>query len=195
MATLEAAKEARGRDIFQHNCAGCHGDNADGKGKARSGLLPTPADLHQDHYSDAHLATILWDGVYGSAMPPWRQLDKSDLIAVTAYVGSLEAHVTLVSLSPQESDAAAKLFAANCVSCHGDHGAGDGAAAGGLKPSPVNFHVRQPSPERAWTALEQGIPGSSMPAWQNRLSEEDRHLLVRYVESLYDGRRKEDQGQ
>src|ERR1700692_3213494 len=145
----------------------------------------------QYHPDDAHLATILWDGVYGSAMPPWRQLDKSDLAALTAYVRSLEAQMmTPVSMSSEERDAASKLFAANCVSCHGDHGAGDGAAAGGIKPSPVNFHVRQPSPERAWTVLEQGIPGSSMPAWQNRLSEEDRRLLARYVRSLYDGGRK-----
>jgi cbb3-type cytochrome c oxidase subunit I len=192
---FEASKAARGRDIFQHNCSGCHGPNADGNGIARPGLLPAPVDLHQDHYSDAHLATILWDGVYGSAMPPWRQLDKSDLIAVTAYVGSLESQVTPVSLSSPELDAASKLFAANCVSCHGDHGAGDGAAAGALKPSPVNFHVRQPSPERAWTVIAQGIPGSSMPAWQGRLSEEDRHLLVRYVQSLYEGGHKEVQGQ
>jgi cbb3-type cytochrome c oxidase subunit I len=192
---FEATKQARGGDIFQHNCAGCHGPNADGNGIARPGLLPAPADLHQDHYSDAHLATILWDGVYGSAMPPWRQLDKSDLTAVTAYVGSLEAQVTPVSMSSQELDAASKLFAANCVSCHGEQGAGDGAAAGGIKPSPVNFHVRQPSPERAWTVLEQGIPGSSMPAWQNRLNENDRHLLARYVRSLYDGGRKEERVQ
>jgi cytochrome c oxidase cbb3-type subunit I/II len=192
---FETAKVAYGRDIFQHNCTGCHGDNADGKGKARAGLLPVPVDLHQDHYSDAHLATILWDGVYGSAMPPWRQLDKSDLTALTAYVRSLEAQVTPVSMSSQDLDVAANLFAANCVSCHGEHGAGDGPAAGGIKPSPVNFHVRQPSPERAWTVLERGIPGSSMPAWKNRLSEEDRHLLVRYVQSLYDGGRKEEQAQ
>jgi cytochrome c oxidase cbb3-type subunit I/II len=192
---FETAKVAYGRDIFQHNCTGCHGDNADGKGTARAGLLPVPVDLHQDHYSDAHLATILWDGVYGSAMPPWRQLDKSDLTALTAYVRSLEAQVTPVSMSSQALDVAAKLFAANCVSCHGEHGAGDGAAAGGIKPSPVNFHVRQPSPERAWTVLERGIPGSSMPAWKNRLTEDDRHLLVRYVQSLYDGGRKEEQVQ
>ena len=192
---FEATKAAHGKDIFLHNCAGCHGANADGKGIARPGLLPVPVDLHQDHYSDAHLATILWDGVYGSAMPPWRQLDKSDLTAVTAYVGSLEAQVTPVSMPSQELAAVSKLFVANCVSCHGEHGAGDGAAAGGLKPSPVNFHVRQPSSERAWTVIEQGIPGSSMPAWQGRLSEDDRHLLVRFVQTLYDGGQKGVHGQ
>jgi mono/diheme cytochrome c family protein len=148
-----------------------------------------------DHYSDAHLATILWDGVYGSAMPPWRQVDKADLAAVNAYVDSLEAPVTPISMSLQELDKASKLFASNCVSCHGDHGGGDGAAAGGLKPSPANFHVRQPSAERAWTVIEQGIPGSSMPAWKSRLSDDERRLLVKYVQSMYDSGNKEAKSQ
>ena len=34
-----------------------------------------------------------------------------------------------------------------------------------------------------------------MPAWKNRLSEDDRHLLVRYVRGLYDGGHKEEQVQ
>jgi cbb3-type cytochrome c oxidase subunit I len=192
---FEAAKRERGRGVFQHNCSGCHGVNAYGNGVARPGLLPAPANLHMDHYSDAHLATILWDGVYGSAMPPWRQVDKADLAAVNAYVDSLEAPVTPISMSLQELDKASKLFESNCVSCHGDHGGGDGAAAGGLKPSPANFHVRQPSAERAWTVIEQGIPGSSMPAWKSRLSDDERRLLVKYVQSMYDSGNKEAKSQ
>jgi mono/diheme cytochrome c family protein len=169
--------------------------NADDHGIARPGLLPAPANLFHHHYSDADLATILWDGVYGSAMPPWRQLDKTDLTAVTSYVQSLQAHVVTVSLSPQDFDAASKLFAANCVSCHGAKGDGNGPAAGGLKPSPVNFHVRQPTEDRARSVIEHGIPGSSMPEWQSKLSADDRHLLAQYVLSLYDGGQKEVQGQ
>jgi mono/diheme cytochrome c family protein len=194
MEVLDATKAQHGKDVFQHNCSGCHGVNADDNGIARPGLLPAPANLFHHHYSDVDLATILWDGVYGSAMPPWRQLDKADLTAVTAYVQSLQAQVTAVSISPQELDAASKLFAANCVSCHGENGAGNGAAAGGIKPSPVNFHVRQPTPDRAQSVIERGIPGSSMPAWKSRLSYDERNLLARYVLSLYDDGRKEVQG-
>ena len=97
-----------------------------------------------------------------------------------------------VSLSPQDLDAASKLFAANCVSCHGDHGDGDGPAAGGLKPSPVNFHVRQPTADRALSVIERGIPGSSMPAWKGRLSDDERRLLAKYVLSMYDSGRQGD---
>jgi cbb3-type cytochrome c oxidase subunit III len=192
MASMpDAMLSEHGHDVFQHNCSGCHGSNADGNGIAYPGLLPRPINLHAEHFSDAHLATVLWDGVYGSAMPAWRQLDKTDLGAVAAYVQSLQAKITKVSMSSQEIDAAAKLYAANCVNCHGEHGTGDGAAAGALKPSPVNFHVRQPTTGRAWTVLEQGIPGSEMPAWKGRLNDDERKLLARYVQSMYDGEQKE----
>ncbi len=178
----DATKYKHGRDVFPHHRRSLHGSQS-----SCAGLLPHPIDLHAEHYSDSHLATVLWDGVYGSAMPAWRQLDKADLDAVAAYVQSLQAKVAKVALSQQEMDAASRLFAANCVSCHGSHGDGNGAAAGALKPSPVNFHARQPSNDRAWTVLEQGIPGSAMPAWKNRLSSDERRLLVQYVQSIYDG--------
>jgi cytochrome c2 len=45
---FEAVNQERGRRVFQHNCSGCHGVNADGNGIARPGLLPVPADLHKD---------------------------------------------------------------------------------------------------------------------------------------------------
>jgi cytochrome c oxidase cbb3-type subunit I/II len=190
-AMPDASKIERGADVFRHNCSGCHGAAANGAGIAAPGLLPSPISLHAEHFSDAHLATVLWDGVYGSSMPPWRQMDKADLEAVTEFVQSLETQVKVESMLPQEEAEAQKLYAANCVNCHGDNGAGDGAAAGALKPSPVNFHVRQPSTERAWAVLEQGIPGSAMPAWKNRLSDDDRHLLVLYVRKMYDNGQKE----
>jgi hypothetical protein len=32
--------------------------------------------------------------------------------------------------------------------------------------------------------LEQGVPGTAMPAWK-QLTADQRHLLVRYVQSFY----------
>lgn len=181
---------AHGQTVFQHNCSGCHGVKADGTGLAASALRPVPINLHAEHFSDAHLATVLWDGVYGSSMPAWRQLEKNDLEDVTTYVQSLQAKQLNVSMTPADFAAAQQLYTANCVSCHGDNGHGDGAAAGALKPSPVNFHVRQPSTQRAWAVLEEGIPGSAMPAWKGKLTDDERRLLVVYVQQMY-GNEKE----
>jgi mono/diheme cytochrome c family protein len=184
--SLEAGRLAHGQAIFEHNCSGCHGPNADGAGIAAAGLLPKPIDLHSEHFSDAHVATVLWDGVYGTSMPPWRQLDKGDLGDILGYVRSLQAKAITVSISADESAAAETIYAANCSSCHGVNGRGDGPAGGALKPSPVNFHVRQPSSKRAWTVINEGIPGTSMPAWSSKLSPEQIKLLVPYVQQFYE---------
>ena len=174
-----------GRNVYAHNCSGCHGDNADGKGPAGAALRPQAIDLHMERFSEAHLATVLWDGVPGSAMPAWRQLEKSDLEDVTTYVRSLEAKTATPIMSPDQQATAAKVYAANCVSCHGATGRGDGPAAGALKPSPVNFQVRQPSTERARIVLNDGISGSAMPAWKSRLTQQEIENLVPYIQSIY----------
>jgi mono/diheme cytochrome c family protein len=176
---------AHGHDVYAHNCSGCHGDNADGKGLADAALRPRAIDLHVERFSEAHLATVLWDGVYGSAMPAWRQLEKSDLEDVTTYVRSLEAQAASPTMSPDQQTAAATVYAANCVSCHGAAGRGDGPAAGALKPSPVNFQVRQPSTERARTVLNDGISGSAMPAWKSRLTQQEIESLIPYIQRMY----------
>jgi hypothetical protein len=54
-----------------------------------------------------------------------------------------------------------------------------------LKPSPVNFHVRQPSQRRAWSVLNDGISGSAMPAWKNTLTPGQIRLLIPYVQQMY----------
>ena len=187
-ATAQSAdpnRLAHGFTVFQHNCSGCHGVNADGHGLAATSLRPMPVNLHLEHFSDAHLAAVLWDGVNGASMPAWRQLEKNDLEDVTSYIQSIQAPQMQVSTGPTEMTAAHDIYAAHCVSCHGDEGRGNGPAAGALKPSPVNFHVRQPSNERIWTALNEGIPGSAMPNWKGILTPDQMKLLMPYLQQMY----------
>jgi len=129
---------------------------------------------------------VLWNGIAGSAMPPWRQLPTEDLRALLAYIHSL--HVASAQLSTQEAaslEVGKALFAAACASCHGSTGAGNGPAAAALAPTPTNFHLKQPTEERAWEVLQDGVPGTAMPPWKSQLSEDERHALVEYVRSLY----------
>jgi mono/diheme cytochrome c family protein len=126
-------------------------------------------------------------------MPAWRQLEKTDLEDVTSYVQLLQAQAVHLQMSPVDAAAAKTIYAANCVSCHGTTGQGNGPAAGALKPSPVNFHVRQPTTERAWTVLRDGVPGSAMPSWKSNLTEDERRLLIPYIQQMYGTEAKEPQ--
>jgi mono/diheme cytochrome c family protein len=177
---------SRGATVFAANCASCHGPAGKGDGKASTSLLPKPADLTAARFSDQRLSSVLWNGVAGSAMPPWRQMPTEDLRAVIAYIQSL--HVPGAASSTPDvttQDVGKSLFAANCASCHGDTGAGNGSAAGALSPAPTNFHLKKPTQERAWDVLENGIPGTAMPPWRSQLNADERHALVAFVRSLY----------
>jgi cytochrome c oxidase cbb3-type subunit I/II len=177
---------SRGATLFAANCASCHGVAGKGDGRASVSLLPRPANLTAARFSDQRLSSVLWNGVTGSSMPPWRQLPTEDLRALVAYIQSL--HVPSAAPSTQEAtnlNQGKSLFAVNCASCHGDRGTGDGPAAGALTPSPTNFHLKKPTEERAWEVLENGVPGTAMPPWKGQLSADQRHALVEFVRSLY----------
>ena len=178
---------SRGAALFAANCASCHGSAGEGDGKAAASLFPKPANLTAARFSDERLSSVLWNGVAGTAMPPWRQLPTEDLRSLVAYIQSL--HLPGAALSAQEASSLTVgkfLFAANCASCHGDTGAGNGPAAGALAPSPTNFHLKKPTQDRAWDVLENGVPGTAMPPWRSQLNAEERQALVEFVRSLYD---------
>jgi len=177
---------SRGGALFAANCASCHGSGGVGDGKASASLLPKPANLTAARFSDERLSSVLWNGVAGSSMPPWRQLPTEDLRALVAYIQSLHSSGAAPSTQGATSlNDGESLFAANCAGCHGARGAGDGPVAGGLAPQPTNFHLKKPDRERALEVLANGLPGTAMPPWKSQLSVDQRHALAEFVRSLY----------
>ncbi len=81
-----------------------------------------------------------------------------------------------------------ELFRANCASCHGENGQGDGPAGLMLNPKPRNFHVAT-----GWTngariteiyrTLQEGIIRNGMASY-NYLPPGDRFALIHYVRSF-----------
>ena len=177
---------SRGATVFAANCASCHGVSGRGDGRASVSLLPRPANLTAARFSDQRLSSVLWNGVAGSSMPPWRQLPTEDLRALVAYIDSLQ--VPTAAPTAQEAtnlNQGKSLFTGNCANCHGDRGTGDGPAAGALAPSPTNFQLKRPTEARAREVLENGVPGTAMPPWKSQLSADQRQALVEFVRSLY----------
>lgn len=81
----------------------------------------------------------------------------------------------------------ASLYKAQCASCHGASGAGDGSLATRLEPKPIAFTDRERARSRSLMALHQvisqGVADTSMPAFAS-LSDEDRWSLAFYVGTL-----------
>ncbi|MGE5432697.1 MAG: c-type cytochrome [Syntrophomonadaceae bacterium] len=80
------------------------------------------------------------------------------------------------------------LFQANCISCHGSNGMGDGPAGAALNPKPRNFHSNQGwingrRVSEMFLTLQKGIPGSGMPAFEY-LPAGDRLDIISYVRTF-----------
>jgi cbb3-type cytochrome c oxidase subunit III len=74
-----------------------------------------------------------------------------------------------IPLAQPVSDLAegAAVFQANCAGCHGADGSGNSPGGRALRPVAFNLAGFRLTPERVWQALQEGVPGTAMPAWRN----------------------------
>ncbi len=97
--------------------------------------------------------------------------------------------------NPVSRDAASiargnKVFQANCATCHGKSGQGDGPAGAGLNPKPPDLKTmagHHPDGELAWKIAN---GRGAMPAWQGVLEEKQIWDIVNYIKSLDSGNKK-----
>lgn len=79
------------------------------------------------------------------------------------------------------------LYQANCSSCHGPSGRGDGPVAGGLNPAPKDLASTQASVSDAylfWRIKEGGLMepfNSMMPAWKGLLEDDQIWQIILYL--------------
>ena len=83
----------------------------------------------------------------------------------------------------------AAVFSANCATCHGEGGTGDGPAAIGLEPPPADLTDGQ------WTTgdgslgaventIRNGSPGTAMIAWEGTLTDDQIRSVAEHVVQL-----------
>jgi cytochrome c oxidase cbb3-type subunit 2 len=176
---------ARGRRLYSDRCASCHGESGAGDGPGAATLRPRPAVLVDHEYSDARLASALWNGVAGSAMPAWRDHSPADLAAVATVVKSFGSARPAPELPQNLGETGARVYAANCVQCHGTQGDGRGPAASKLTMDPTNFREQRPTLDRSLRAIREGVDGTPMAPWTSRLSTAEMLAVAHHVRSFY----------
>jgi mono/diheme cytochrome c family protein len=86
-----------GRNVYATYCAGCHGENGDGNGRAARFLNPKPRDFRLGRVKFASVASgdaprdddyqrIVRHGLSGTAMPSFALLSEQERAAVIAYL-------------------------------------------------------------------------------------------------------------
>ncbi|MFM2041730.1 MAG: cytochrome c oxidase, Cbb3-type, subunit [Pseudomonadota bacterium] len=183
---LMGVVQAKGRQAFADNCAGCHG-----AGGAGSTGFPTLAD--DDWIWGGSPEQILHTVAYGvrNANPDSRIMDMprfgadglleaEQIDQVTEYVLSLTGAAT----NPGAAELGAAVFAENCASCHGD--AGDGSVDMGaprLNDGIWLYGGDKASVLHSVTYARRG----NMPAWSERLDPATVKVLTAYVHALGGG--------
>jgi high-affinity iron transporter len=120
--------------------------------------------------------------------------EAADLLdrRATQLISTLSAQygITIDSLPPVTPSLArgASVYKTNCSGCHGDLGRGDGSAGRGLDPKPADLtnavELKNTSPLDFYRRVSIGVVGTAMPAFEARLSPEDRWAVALYATTL-----------
>ena len=147
---------ARGKELYDLNCAHCHGERGDGAGYGAPFLVPPPRDFVAAQFkfrttasgqlpTDEDIFRIISRGATGTGMPPWQYLlDDNDRWALVDYVKSFSPRLKdspprkemVIASAPTErrdvDNGRAVYEKMQCAKCHGDDGRGVGPAAAAL---------------------------------------------------------------
>ncbi len=182
---LHRYANARGASVFRAQCSQCHGSGAAGN-KGYPNLLDDDwlwgGTLKQIKYSINHgiRNESDFDARY-SEMPEFDELlDEKEIKSVVEYV---------ISLSTDEydktfADLGNSIFFDNCVSCHGVNGSGNREQGAPNLSDAIWLYGNSRE------AIEYTVRNSRfgvMPAWGQRLSEEDLRAVSVYVHNLGGG--------
>ncbi len=99
---------------------------------------------------------------------------------------AVTGHLARAPRAPPDLVRGQTLFQAQCSTCHGMQGHGDGPAAAGLTPRPADFQgerAGQLTPYQIFNTLAFGIPKTAMVPFPG-LSEDDRWSVAFFVNSL-----------
>lgn len=192
LATLASAAPD-GSQLYQRNCAVCHGEN----GKGGVGV---PLALPDFQYSvpDSYLAKTIRLGRPGRVMPAFSHLSDAEISAIVKYIRTwAPGRPHHLSDAPIKGDPVhgKALFAKHCAACHGANGQG-GSGTGVTFSRPRNLPVMPPALNNSGflaaatdqmikATLMNGREGTPMVSFlKHGLSEKDIDDVVSYVRSF-----------
>jgi len=122
------------------------------------------------------------------------QVDVRALCATVLTIGLLTA-CPPDRLTAQDLERGKALYDKWCAGCHGETGAGDGEGAAFMLPRPRDFtravyQIRTtasgelPTDDDLRRVIDQGMPGTAMPGWREKLPAGDRNAVLAHIKTF-----------
>ncbi len=174
-----------GVEVYAQQCVACHGP--DGQG---TNLAPALNDPSVRSQPPEVLERTIRYGVNGTLMSAWEGvLSDEEIAAVIALItrwdeiptGAIPAPPTPTPLAVDETILALgeQLYAQNCALCHGSNGQGTRRAPA----LNVKSYLESTNDAALQQIIAQGVPGTAMPAWGARLSDQEIQAIVAFIRS------------
>ena len=178
----------RGKKVFETNCQHCHGLSGLGDGAVSQAFPIFSFPLASKSTYDLPDGAIFHIITYGRNLMPAHgpQVAAEDRWKVIHYLRDLQRQEIArmgrdpLRLGPASAPYGRRLFAQNCSSCHGEEG---------RTPKPGIPTLHNPGvlaiAGDAFYAdmIENGRPGTTMPAWKGFLTKPQVDSLVLYIRS------------
>jgi mono/diheme cytochrome c family protein len=174
---------AAGIELYASECVACHG--VDGLGSSLAPALNDPAVRAKD---PAELERTIRLGVPGTLMAGWEKaLDDTQIAAALELItrweevptGAIPAPEQPIPVTAESLALGAQLFSSSCANCHGPEGQGSQRAPA----LNVRSFLTNTADQAIQAIITLGVPGTSMPAWGDRLTEAEIQAIVGFVRS------------
>jgi len=171
--------------LFHNYCSVCHGDQGDGRSRARNSLVPPPANFTdpalRPRLTVDYIAAITREGKPGTAMVGWKsQLNADETRALARYV-----RAQFVEKSGGEAARRGRtLYGHYCAACHGPVGRGLEAGATpkeGVKPAPDLTKMAGLNRERVIAAVAVGKAAAGKPGFAQQMAPADIEAVADYL--------------
>jgi sulfur oxidation c-type cytochrome SoxX len=199
-------------ELYQNNCARCHGDKGDGKGMISLYLDPAPRDLTKVAFMNSkpeeRFFQSIKHGVDGTSMPAWGRAFNDDQIR--GVMGFLFQNFVKeprrelkprnlpeanpVAMSDQSVRLGEQIFLQRCSGCHGRKADGKGPNSLDIVPRPRNLRngdfMHSTDDRRLFESIMYGVQGTAMPPWIDYgLTQNDVGDLLNYLRRLNQGKK------
>ena len=157
-----------GMPLYQTHCASCHGEDG-------NGVVPGARNFNDLDYMRGETPAFFYNTITegrGEMQGFLDTLTSDELWDVVFYVWRFSTDAENLALGQH-------IFDDNCQICHGEDGSGEVLGASDFSDLRV---VDDQAPRDFYLVTTQGQ--GSMPAWQGRLSQDERWAVIDYVRTF-----------